>query len=324
VTGHLSPCLILIATYSFAQEPTIKTTVPLVVMPVSVTDRKGHFVYGLSSSDFTFLDNGISRSVRVDDPDSVTAPLDLAVLIQTSDISQSALLKIKKVGTMIQNAVVGANGVAAVVTFSDQVKIAQEFTNSADDIANTFRGLQPVDTRNGRMLDAVAKGLDMLANRTKATRPVILIIGESKDRGSETKIQDLVPAIQRSGVTIYSLGYSTYLTPFTTKASEYSPPAGGSGWILDSITEAVHATKQDTCKILTAATGGQVLRFETQSKLENDLIRLGSRIHSQYIVSFAPAEQSEAGFHKIAIQVHGRPELRVEARPGYWMGSGIW
>jgi len=323
VTGYPFPFLILLIASALAQEATIRTTVPLVVMSVTVADRQGRFIYGLSSSDFTLLDNGNLRPIRVDDPDSVTAPLDLAVLIQTSDISQSALLKVKKVGTMVQNAVVGANGSAAVVTFSDQVKITQEFTNSADDIANAFRGLQPVDTRKGRMLDAVAKGLDMLGNRAKAKRSAILIIGESKDRGSETKIQDLVPAIQRSGVTIYSLGYSAYLTPFTTKASEYSPPQGGGGWILDSITEAARATKQDTSKALAEATGGQVLRFETQSKLENDLIRLGGRIHSQYIISFAPAEQSEASFHKVAIQVRGRPELRVETRPGYWAGSGV-
>jgi hypothetical protein len=96
-------------------------------------------------------------------------------------------------------------------------------------------------------------------------------------------------------VTIYNLAYSAYLTPFTTKASEYSPPEGGGGWILDSVAEAVHATKQDTCKVLTGATGGRQFKFETKSKLENDLIRLGSEIHSRYIVSFAPVDAISDG-----------------------------
>lgn len=313
---------ILSVTGLFAQGPTIRTNVPLVVIPVSVTDQRGHFVYGLGSSDFSVLDNGQSRSIRVDDPDSVTASLRLVVLIQTSDISDSALLKIRKVGTMIQDAVAGANGEAAVVTFADRVKIAQGFTRSANDIAAVFRGLQSVETRKGKLLDAVSRGLDMLANKPKTPRSAFLIIGESKDRGSETKLQDLLPAIQRSGVTIYSLAYSAYLAPLTTKASEYSPPEGGRGWILDSITEAVHATKQDTCKLLTGATGGRQLKFETQSKLENDLIRLGGEIHSRYIVSFTPPQESQAGFHKIVVEINGKPQLRVVSRPGYWVSTG--
>ncbi len=309
---------VLLATCLLAQEPTIRTNVPLVVIPVSVTDQRGHFVYDLSASDFTVLDNGNPRLARVDAPDSMTAPLDLVVLVQTSDISDSALLKIKKVGIMMQDAVAGANGAAAVVTFADQVKVVQDFTSNDAELAAAFRNLQSEATRNGRLLDAVAKGLDLLANRSKSARSVLLIIGESKDRGSETKLQDLLPEIQRSGVTVYSVAYSAYLTPFTTKGSEYSPPEGGRGWILDSIMEAVHATKQDTCKLLIGATGGRQLKFETKSKLENDLIRLGSEIHSRYILTFPPAEEAAPGFHKVTVEIKGKPQLHAEARPGYW------
>jgi VWFA-related protein len=212
----------------------------------------------------------------------------------------------------------GPFGSAAVVTFSNQITLVQDFTSSNERLSVAFRKLRSADVRKGRMIDAVAEGLHMLANRPKGGRSVLLVIGESKDRGSERRLEDLLPEIQRSEVTIYSLAYSTYLTAFTTQASEYTPPVGGRGWILDSITEAVHATQQDTCKVLTGATGGRQLKFETKSKLENDLIRLGGEIHSRYILSFAPAETSEQGFHKIAIEIRGRPEFHVEARPGYW------
>jgi VWFA-related protein len=302
-----------------AQQTTIKTTVPLVVVPVSVTDQRGRFVHGLTTADFLLLDNGEPRSIRVDDAEFVTAGLDLVVLIQTTDISDSALLKIKKIGTMVQDAVVGANGQAAVITFSDRIEVVRTFTSNTDEIANVFRSVRSDDTRKGRLVDAVAEGLDMLAGRPDTARRALLIIGESKDRGSETKLEDLVPALQRSGVTIYGLNYSAYLTPFTTKGTDYSPPEGGS-W-LDAITEIVHASKQDTCKILTGATGGRMLKFETKSKLENDLIRLGSDIHNRYMVSFTPAVQNAAGYHRIVLEVRDRPELHVQARPGYWASS---
>ena len=312
----------LLALCLFAQQqPTIKTRVPLVIIPVSVTDTNKHPVYGLAASDFRVTDNGAHPAIRVDDPDAVVAPFNLVVAVQTTDISHSALLKLRKVGTMIQDAVVGANGAAAVVTFADQVHVAHDLTSSANEIQSTFRSLDSANTRKGRLIDAVAKSLSLLENKPQAARSAILIVGESKDRGSETKLEDLLPALQRSGVTVYSLSYSTLLTPLTTKASEYKPPEGGRGWILDSITETAHATKQDTCKILTGATGGRRFKFETQSKLENELIQLGGEIHSRYIVSFTPPEPRSSGFHKVKVEISGRPELHVDARPGYWTGA---
>lgn len=314
--------VVLVAALSLtAQTPTIKTRVPLVVVPASVTDKNGHSVAGLRASEFVLLDNGEPQAVQVDDPDTVTAPFQLVVLIQTSDISQAALLKIRQVGAVVQEAVAGGNGEAAVVTFSDEVKLVQNFVNSRGDLAPVFRKLKSVPTRQGRLLDAVAKGLEFLKERPQAGRSALLILGESKDRGSKTKLDDLLPEIQRSGVTIYSLAYSAYLTAFTTKGSEYTPPEGGRGWILDSITEALHASKADTCKILTDASGGEQLKFETRAKLENDLIRLGGDIHSRYILSFTPAADAKPGLHRIQVAIKGRPGLQVVSRPGYWAAS---
>jgi hypothetical protein len=121
----------LLAAFLYAQDVAIRTNVPLVVVPVSVTGQNGHFVPNVSAEQFIVLDNGVAQTVRVEDPSDVTSPLDVVVLVQTSDISDSALLKIKKVGTMIQDAVAGANGNSAAITFSDQVQVVQEF--SSDD-----------------------------------------------------------------------------------------------------------------------------------------------------------------------------------------------
>jgi len=303
----------------FGQQTTIRTTVPLVVLPASVTDTNGHFVYGLRASDFLVLDNGEPRPVRVDDPDAAVAPLALLVLIQTSDLSRSALLKIKKVGSMIPEAVAGANGEAAIVTFSDEVKIVQDFTNNADSISDTFHDLKVADSGKGRMIDAAGKALDMLAERPKAARSAIVIIGESKDRGSSGKLNDLLSRIQESRATVYLLSYSAYLTAFTTRGSEYEPP--DSGGLLSAITETARLGRKSAAEILTTATGGRILKFETKSKLENDLIRLGSEIHSRYIISFTPKADARASFHAVEVKIKNRPELAVRTRPGYWSGT---
>jgi len=299
-----------------AQETTLRTTVPLVQVPVSVTDKAGQVVYSLTANDFVLLDEGHAVPVRVDDPDAMIAPLAVVVAVQVTDLSDSALLKIKKVGSMIGQAVVGANGLAAVITYSDQVSVLQQLTADDDAFSTSFQHLKSVPTRNGHMLDAVAKAIEILRTRPVGARSAIVIIGESKDRRSETNLTSILPDLQRSGATVYCIEYSAFLTPLTTKASEYTPPEGG-GWILDSITETMHAIQQDTGKILTASTGGRTLKFETKSKLENDLIRLGTDIHNRYLLSFTPA-RSEESFRHIIVEVKNRPDLNIRARSGYW------
>lgn len=123
------------------------------------------------------------------------------------------------------------------------------------------------------MLDAVDEALKLIASRHDATRANILIIGETRDRGSEGKLSDLIPKVQRAGVTIYSLTYSAYLTPFTIRPEEYEATSGG---LLQGLTETARLAKRNTVEALTAATGGRRFGFETKSKLENDLIRRGN------------------------------------------------
>lgn len=128
----------LFAGFLFAQQPTIRTTVPLVTVPVSVTDSHARSIYGLEASDFVLLDDGKPRPVRVDVVDYGLAPVALVTAVQTSGMSLSALAKIRKVGSMITGAVVGANGEGAVLTFGDEVKLAQDFTADPDLVEKAF------------------------------------------------------------------------------------------------------------------------------------------------------------------------------------------
>lgn len=171
------------------------------------------------------------------------APIALVVLIQTSDISLSALAKIRKVGAMIPEAVVGENGEAAVVTFDEQVQVIQDFTRDSDQIAHAFAKVKPSHEMQGRMVDAVEQALEMLVRRPGSRRADILIIGESRDRGSQSKLADLQEKLQRTGVTIDALKYSAYLTPFTTKREDYAPSGGN---LFTGITELIRLGKQNT------------------------------------------------------------------------------
>ncbi len=168
------------------------------------------------------------------------------------------------------------------------------------------------------MLDAVNTALGLFPKGIGPRRANILLIGESRDRGSETTLPEVVARIQHLGVTLYGLTYSAYLTPFTAKPGEYEPPRGGALDLIAVFTEPARLAQANTTKVLLSATGGRQIRFETLRKLERNLIAVGREIHTRYVLSFRAPEEAQPLFHQLDVKVKGRPELLVRARPGYW------
>lgn len=311
---HRFSILLLFTIPVLAQETTIQTTVPLVTIPVSVTDANGNPVPSISASHFELLDNGQPRPVNVDVLESGISPISLVAVVQTSNMSLAAIAKIKKVGSMIPLAVVGANGSAALVTYDAEVKLVHDFTTDADAISNAFSRLKAADATTGHMLDAVDRALDLLAAQPGGHRRNVLIIGEAKDRGSKVRLDTIVQKLQRTGTTVYSMNYSKLITPFTMKADEYQP----TGDYVQALIELGRLAKSNTMNTLAEMTGGKRFGFETKAGLENDLMLLSKDIHNRYLVSFTPPIEQTSTFHKIEIKVRNAPGTIIRARPGYW------
>jgi VWFA-related protein len=307
-------------------ETIIRTNVPLVVLPATVTDRLGNYLTGLKASDFIVLDDGKPRPVHVDDADLDIRPLALVVVIQTNDISRSALAKIVKTGTLIADGVMGANGEVAIVGFDDGVTLLQDFTNDSGRISSAFHKIAGAPKRRARMIDGVNKGLDLIATRPAPRRAALLVIGESRDRGSKGNLDDLLRRIQSTDVTVYGLTYSAFLTPFTVKSSEYKPPDTSCELPLFLVGlcyagEAARLAKANTVEALVVGTGGRHLAFETLAKLEADLLGLSEDIHSRYTLSFSPDAAQPPGFHRVDVKVKDRPDAVVRARQSYWLAA---
>jgi len=337
-----------------AQEPRYAVQSRLVIVPVTVTDAKGRIVDDLEPKDFIVLDNGRPQRATVDSATTGVAPIALVVAVQASGISKPVLEKLPKVAAMFQPLVAGDGGCTAVASFGDRVTWLHECTGDEGAVTRSFELIRPEAPKRARMLDAVQQSIDRL-RKFPNSRRVLLLISESRDRGSDATLQQVAIAAQNHGVTVYAATYSAFASAFTTKSSAIgdphpakipktpseqtgtldgdSPHCNPAGCpeppvpladqrvdLLGAFGELLRLGKTNTTQALAEGTGGATFPFTRQKGLEETIQKLSGELHSQYVLSFMPADRAP-GYHRLEIQIDRR-DLRIRARPGYWSAMG--
>ncbi len=302
-----------LASAALAQAP-LRTTVRLVIAPTTVTDSRGRYIDGLTERDFVLSDNGQPRDIHVD---FAYFPISLVVAVERSFSSAAVLNKIHRIGSLLEPMVTGERGEVAVIMFDSQVALQQGFTTDFDKVKIALHRIQPGD-EGAKAVDAVIEAVRLLAARPPERRRVVLLISETRDRGSKTKVEDAVTAAQQENVTIYPLTYSAYSTAFTAKAGTTPPPEQAGINIIAIIREIGRVAKTNAADAFAGYTGGERLSFTRQKALEQAVARIGEELHSQYLLSFAAPPDTSGVFHAITVSVPSQPKAKVRTRPGYW------
>jgi len=299
-----------------AQEPdaVIRTTVQIVVAPTTVTDSTGKHINGLTAEDFLLFDNKKPRPIQAD---VSYLPISLVIAIQTSSISGPALEKIRMIGSMVGPLLVGESGDAAVLLYGDDVSLLQSFTSDENKLIAAMRRLRPTGV-NGVALDAINESVSLLKKKEEGRRRILLLIGESRDRGSKAKLDEVVQQTQSANVIVYSLTYSALMENLIASKQKQSRAKDANVDIAGAIAEASRLGKTNIAELFPKQTGGMTHSFVKETGLENAVEKVGEEIHNQYLLSFTPLVGKEKGFHKISVRVKNNPDAIVRTRPGYW------
>jgi VWFA-related protein len=333
---RLATAMVVLTCPCWAQ---FKSTVPLVVAPTTVTDSKGHYVDGLTADDLILYDNNVPQKIQMD---WMTYPIDLVVAVQTSENSGAVIDKLGGTGILFSQSLAADAGETAVITFSDEVKVHQNFTSDPDPVIHSLRMLRK-EGDNAHILDAMHQALLMLDHRPPGRRRIVLMIAERRDRSSKIKLPEVMEQVERLNAAVYWLTYSPFLEPFTVKPKTVEdlkpederikvqkcglcpapddapvPPDLGPGSYLYGIQELIRLHKPDLSHLFTKTTGGRELNFLKKSALEQAIQLVSEEVHRQYILSFEPKGNQPGEFHAIRVVVKNQPELHAKTREGYW------
>ena len=334
----------------------ISARVTLVNMPVTVRDAKGGMIHDLEQQDFLVTDNGVPQKITHFDVGS--DPISLVVVVETSDRMDSFLPQLRKTGILFTEQVMGPEAEAAMIGFDDEIHKLRDFTHSHDAVEAAFTGLKTGDSGQ-HLFDAMAAGVEMLSGRGKPSkesaapgRRVMLVMAEALDKGSDSRLGEVLRRAQLENVTIFSVGLSTTRSELQSQPRQNAPvpitppgtfgmpgppgtvptPGGGnvSGVDLIALAQVLveHTKSAETKHALelgAVATGGAYYSTFKGRSIQEAIDEIGGELHSQYMLSYSPANKSddvqEFGYHQISVSlVQDKAKgKKITSRPGYYV-----
>jgi len=187
--------------------PGLRTQSNVVLVPALVRNSKGQLVFALTANDFRVTDDGIEQKLKLDE-DTGGEPLALVVVVQCGGVGRAMLASYRNLGPTIGDVVAGVPHRVAVVAFDSTARLIQEFSPDANEAGATLNDLDPGD-KGAAILDSLKLSMDLLSKQPSNYRRAILLISETVDHGSQTRLNDALRAISDTNTAIYALSFSS-------------------------------------------------------------------------------------------------------------------
>lgn len=183
---------------------TIKFDTSLVMVPVSVMDRNGHYVPPLKRENFRIEENGVSQKIAYFA--TTDAPFSVLLLIDTSGSTEARLREIQDAAIKFVDKLKPVDRVM-VMSFDDHIEVECRPTNERDEIKKAIR-----HTRTGggtRLYDAVDDILRKQLKTIPGRKAVVLFTDGVDTTSHRASYESTVRLARESDAQIYSVDYDT-------------------------------------------------------------------------------------------------------------------
>jgi len=286
------------------QDPeTVTVRITRVRLPITVVDKKGYLVSGLTKNDFEVLeDKNVQEIETFSDDVGKELPLYVGVLMDTSP-STAGKLKFEQESAMnfIQTVVRPRKDRVFFATFDDQINLRQDFTDRLDLLDRAVSSVKNVGKQTA-LFDAVWQFCDEKM-RSVSGRRVLVVITDGEDTYSRADLKDAIDIAQRTETTIYTI---------STKAGFSSTVPGV------EMGEVKDAKDRELVK-LAEETGGSAFFTGDMLSLERSFRKISDELRAQYLVTYRPTnDRYDGSYRRIDVKLAGgRGDLKVRTKRGY-------
>jgi Ca-activated chloride channel homolog len=263
----------------------------------TVSDKRGRFVTDLGKPDFEVFENKKAQNILEFAAES-DLPLRLAILIDTSNSIRERFRFQQEAATRFVDGVIRAHqDKAAIVSFDTAAELVSDLTDDTEKLDKAIQNLRPGG--GTAMYDAIffaCRDKLMQDQPRHKFRRAMVILSDGEDNNSRYTRDQALEMAQKADVVIYTV--STNITRIPTDGDKIM-------------------------RYLAEETGGLAFFPFKAEDLSQSFENIANELRHQYMVLYRPEPLKTDGlFHTVSIRIHGRKDLVVRARKGYYAPKG--
>ena len=276
-----------------------------VQLTVTVTDKKGNYIGGLTRDAFTLYDKKVPQKINYfsakDEPVSVGIILDFSMSVaghgreRLSGV-RAALLRFIQMGNSANK--------YFVISFANRPRLLIDWTDSRgalEGIGNADH--VPVEGTQTALYDSCYLAIEKMRGRASSRR-ALLLVSDGQDSFSSYTFKDVREGLKESGVVLYSIGILG------------SNDAGSS----------LGLEGQAVMTELSSASGGVAVFPDDKRKINALFEQIAIELRNQYLIGFTPSiDQADGKWHQLKLKLTPPPnappsmsKLLVRSREGYY------
>lgn len=295
VAGSVS----LLASHPSAPQdrPTFKANSELVVMHVSVRDRGGRYLSGLTRDAFTVIDDGKPQTLEMFSAEDV--PASIGLLIDNSNSMRPSRDRVVAASVAFARNSHPQDEIF-VLTFNETVRHAWGPRLIADTDSATFSTAvsEAIVARGMTALyDGIVSGLARL-QQAAHTRQVLIAVSDGGDNASHATLDDVLKGVHESDATVYAVA------------------------VVDPLVR--EGSNPKLLRRLAEATGGEFFYPRRAEDVPEAFERIAKDISSAYTLAYIPtkgiagAQEGRRRAVKVYVRAPDGRVLNVRTRNGYF------
>lgn len=283
----------------------------LITVPVSVYERSGVYVSGLTKDDFKIFEDG--KEQKIEYFGTADKPFTVVLLLDTSPSAEYKIEEIQAASRAFIDELKPDDKVI-VIEFDGNVHVLTEATNDRERL---YKAISKADFGSGTSLyEAVNFSLKKRLEKIPGRKAIVLFTDGVDTTSRKATYDSTLDLAEESDTLIFPIYYNTFFqnqdrirnsigifSPVGTSAEEY---AVGRKYLVE----------------LAAYTGGRVFKPDAvPGGLAAAFRGIAIELRQQYNIGYIPSDHGKPGQQKrIKVRVD-RPNLAVRARDSYIVGA---
>jgi VWFA-related protein len=315
---------------------TMSVSVNFVQVPVTVRDKSGKLISGLTSNDFKVYEDGVPQQLKffTADPFALSA----AVVIAT-DLPSTTMKKVNETLPALLSAFSEFDEVA-LYRYGHTVQQVSGFTGATNVSTASINRVKrpgrpggppmlggpfgggptinghPVNDPNAGPVtesptaprefyvlnDAILRAAQDLARRDRSRRRIIFVVSDGRELGSTASYDEVRKVLLSNNISVYGVGVDTASIPIYDSLGRIRVPGFGTSNILP--------------RYVSDTAGDMMAEFDRQG-IEQAYAKIADTARNQYTLGYTTQATKSSAFRTIDVRVL-RPNLNVFAKQGYY------